>query len=220
MELQEVGGGAAAAEARVVPVSPAKAAADDSGSASADEMTCSICLQHTELEEIASISPGCGHSYCGEQHSDLSAYLRIDPSLITVSHNALHRSVCQRGRSAPRLCSCAVKCILRWAAHRERSTCPQCKAPFDYLLTYYRLDGSLNDFPCEESVTLLKRARFFTDHMQVRHGLRGAFVGRCCPEFVCSAAVVAGSKMSSVCTAGGGTGQVQAVSRGRQQRVA
>jgi hypothetical protein len=61
----------------------------------------------------------------------------------------------------------AVKCILRWAAHRERSTCPQCKAPFDYLLTYYRLDGSLNDFPCEESVTLLKRARFFTDHMQV-----------------------------------------------------
>jgi hypothetical protein len=61
----------------------------------------------------------------------------------------------------------AVKCILRWAAHREHSTCPQCKAPFDYLLTYYRLDGSLNDFPCEESVTLLKRARFFTDHMQV-----------------------------------------------------
>lgn len=74
----------------------------------------------------------------------------------------------------PSLLPPAVKCILRWAAHRERSTCPQCKAPFDYLLTYYRLDGSLNDFPCEESVTLLKRARFFTDHMQVRQGLQWA----------------------------------------------
>lgn len=51
-----------------MPGCSAVAAADDSGSASADEMTCSICLQHTELEEIASISPGCGHSYCGEQH--------------------------------------------------------------------------------------------------------------------------------------------------------
>lgn len=61
----------------------------------------------------------------------------------------------------------AVKCILRWAAHRDTPTCPQCKAPFDSLLTYYRLDGTLNDFPCEESVCLLKRARFFTDHMQV-----------------------------------------------------
>lgn len=96
--------------------------ADDSGAASADEMTCSICLQHTELEEIASVK-GCHHTYC-------------------------------------------VKCILRWAAHREAPTCPQCKAPFDYLVTYYRLDGSLNDFPCEESVCLLKRAQFFVDYMQ------------------------------------------------------
>jgi hypothetical protein len=54
-----------------VQESAAMEAADDSGSASADEMTCSICLQHTELEEIASISPGCGHSYCGEQHANL-----------------------------------------------------------------------------------------------------------------------------------------------------
>jgi hypothetical protein len=74
MQLQAFGG-AAAAEASAVPVSPAMAAADDSGSASADEMTCSICLQHTELEEIASISPGCGHSYCGEQHSTSCIYL-------------------------------------------------------------------------------------------------------------------------------------------------
>ena len=72
-----------------------------------------------------------------------------------------------------------MKCILRWAAHRENPTCPQCKAPFGSLLTYYRLDGSLNDFPCEESVCLLKRAHFFTEHMQVGmhlavHGMQSA----------------------------------------------
>jgi hypothetical protein len=165
MTLQEVGGRAAAAEARAVPVSAAMAAADDSGSASADEMTCSICLQHTELEEIASISPGCGHSYCGEQPFQHTCTYLSAAVTLTIGH-ALFCAIAWA--LSPWLCSRAVKCILRWAAHRERSTCPQCKAPFDYLLTYYRLDGSLNDFPCEESVTLLKRARFFTDHMQVR----------------------------------------------------
>lgn len=28
-------------------------------------MTCSICLQHTDLEQIASLK-GCDHTYCGE----------------------------------------------------------------------------------------------------------------------------------------------------------
>lgn len=60
-----------------------------------------------------------------------------------------------------------MKCILRWAAHREKPTCPQCKAPFDTVSTYLQLDGTLCDFPCEESVVLLLRARWFTDHMQV-----------------------------------------------------
>ena len=62
----------------------------------------------------------------------------------------------------------AVKCILRWAAHRERPTCPQCKAPFDTVWTYLQLDGTLCDFPSEESVALLLRARWFCDHMQAR----------------------------------------------------
>lgn len=67
----------------------------------------------------------------------------------------------------------AVKCILRWAAHRERPSCPQCKQPFEHLFTYRALDGGLHDFPQEESVTLLKRACWFTEYMQVRSaGLR------------------------------------------------
>lgn len=94
----------------------------ESGSDSADELVCSICLQHPVLEQIASVK-GCDHAYC-------------------------------------------VKCILRWAAHREAATCPQCKLPFDTLMTYLQLDGSLCDFPQEESVVLLKRAHWFTDHMQ------------------------------------------------------
>lgn len=61
-----------------------------------------------------------------------------------------------------------MNCILRWAAHRERPTCPQCKQPFEHLFTYRRLDGGLHDFPQEESVTLLKRACWFTDYMMVR----------------------------------------------------
>jgi len=61
-----------------------------------------------------------------------------------------------------------VNCILRWAAHRERPTCPQCKQPFEHLFTYRRLDGGLHDFPVEESVTLLKRAVWFTNYMLVR----------------------------------------------------
>ena len=68
----------------------------------------------------------------------------------------------------PRTLLLAVNCILRWAAHRERPTCPQCKQPFEHLFTYRRLDGGLHDFPQEESVTLLKRACWFTDYMMVR----------------------------------------------------
>lgn len=37
---------------------------------------------------------------------------------------------------------CAT-CILHWALHREEPWCPQCKQPFDTLLTYRTLDGQL-----------------------------------------------------------------------------
>lgn len=59
-----------------------------------------------------------------------------------------------------------VNCILQWALHKEEPWCPQCKHPFSYLLTYRTLDGTLQDFPAEESVCLLKRARWFEDHMR------------------------------------------------------
>jgi hypothetical protein len=81
--LQGSYGEPSAAETRAAPVVAAVAGPDDSGSTSADEMTCSICLQHTELEEIASISPGCGHAYCGEQLAVLS--LISTPQCCTVA---------------------------------------------------------------------------------------------------------------------------------------
>jgi hypothetical protein len=63
-------------------------------------------------------------------------------------------------------CCCpAVNCILQWALCKE--WCPQCKKPFDYLLCHKQLDGTLSDFLVEESVVLLKRARWFDDHMRV-----------------------------------------------------
>lgn len=54
-------------------------------------------------------------------------------------------------------------CILQWTLHNEKTFCPTCKQPFSYLLTYRGLDGSLNDFPMEESVVLLRRAHWFED---------------------------------------------------------
>jgi hypothetical protein len=62
-------------------------------------------------------------------------------------------------------CCPAVNCILQWALCKE--WCPQCKKPFDYLLCHKQLDGTLSDFLVEESVVLLKRARWFDDHMRV-----------------------------------------------------
>lgn len=59
-----------------------------------------------------------------------------------------------------------AKCILHWTLHKEKPYCPQCKQPFNYLFTYRALDGTLQDFPSEESVTLLKRARWFEDHVK------------------------------------------------------
>ena len=61
----------------------------------------------------------------------------------------------------------AAKCILKWAVQRDNCWCPQCKAPFQYLFTYRNLDGTLNDFPQEESVVLLKRAEWFVASLKV-----------------------------------------------------
>jgi len=57
-------------------------------------------------------------------------------------------------------------CILQWTLHKETCLCPQCKQPFSYLMTYRALDGTLNDFPVEESVVLLRRARWFEESLK------------------------------------------------------
>jgi len=62
----------------------------------------------------------------------------------------------------------AGKCILAWAVQKDPPWCPQCKAPFTRLVTYRALDGTLSDFPAEESVCLLKRACWFQAHLRVR----------------------------------------------------
>uniref|UniRef100_A0A061S7G1 Zinc finger family protein n=1 Tax=Tetraselmis sp. GSL018 TaxID=582737 RepID=A0A061S7G1_9CHLO len=60
-----------------------------------------------------------------------------------------------------------VNCILRWSQVREDSTsCPKCKTPFTCLYTYRRLDGTLSDFPQEETVYLLRRASWFVDSLK------------------------------------------------------
>lgn len=70
-----------------------------------------------------------------------------------------------------------VKCILHWATHKEQEPwCPQCKKPFNYLVTYRSLDGTLNDYPVEESVCLLKRACWFQEHMRANEKGKGVMV--------------------------------------------
>lgn len=59
-----------------------------------------------------------------------------------------------------------AKCILQWAELRDNCSCPQCKKPFSRLLTYRTLDGTMSDFPVEESVCLLKRATWIQDQMK------------------------------------------------------
>lgn len=61
----------------------------------------------------------------------------------------------------------AGKCILAWTVHRDPPSCPQCKAPFTFLLTFRKLDGTMSDYPVEESVCLLKRAHWFEAYLKV-----------------------------------------------------
>ncbi|MEW5311598.1 MAG: hypothetical protein WDW38_003298 [Sanguina aurantia] len=59
-------------------------------------------------------------------------------------------------------------CILQWAHCKESVWCPQCKTPFSYLFCYRLLDGTPTDYPVEESVCLLKRACWYTEHIKVQ----------------------------------------------------
>ena len=66
---------------------------------------------------------------------------------------------------------CAA-CIVGWAVASSPAgasgaevsgQCPQCKRGYASVATHRRLDGSLSDFPVEEAVCLLRRARWFCD---------------------------------------------------------
>ena len=56
----------------------------------------------------------------------------------------------------------AVHCIVHWASLREdHALCPQCKVPFSEVISYRNLDGSLQDFPVQNPVCLMRRAGWF-----------------------------------------------------------
>ena len=64
---------------------------------------------------------------------------------------------------------CAA-CIVGWAVASSPADasgsdvcgkCPQCKREYASVATHRRLDGTLSDYPVEESVCLLRRARWF-----------------------------------------------------------
>eukprot|EP00899_Mesostigma_viride_P022605 jgi/Mesvir1/3529/Mv12002-RA.1 len=52
-------------------------------------------------------------------------------------------------------------CILRWAACKDKPTCPQCKTPFDVLLLHKGLDGVVHEVMQQESVCLLLRTVWY-----------------------------------------------------------
>jgi hypothetical protein len=62
------------------------------------------------------------------------------------------------------------------ALFKDACTCPQCKHPFSYLYVHRQLDGTISDYATEESVCLLKRATWFTQHIHTldKGGLLGA----------------------------------------------
>ncbi|KAG1673172.1 hypothetical protein FOA52_015283 [Chlamydomonas sp. UWO 241] len=63
--------------------------------------------------------------------------------------------------------SYCVNCILHWASYKETPLCPQCKVQFNYLYVHRQLDGTISDYAIEESIVLLQRATWFTQHMDV-----------------------------------------------------
>lgn len=134
-------------------------------------MTCAICLERTPLVEIALVK-GCEHQYCGEHRAPQStAWLGTKHGLTSASAAGPSPAPCStpspdRGAGCCVVLPCAVNCILQWSLCKE--WCPQCKHPFDYLLTHKQLDGTVTDFLTEESVVLLKRARWFEEYMRVR----------------------------------------------------
>jgi len=96
--------------------------------------------------------------------------------LALCSRTKLFRCICWLRACARKCFHClthgpwyAAKCILQWADLRDNCSCPQCKKPFSRLLTYRTLDGTMSDFPVEESVCLLKRATWIQEQLKASH---------------------------------------------------
>ena len=98
-----------------------------------DEGACAICLDAVDEVDVALVKQ-CLHAFC-------------TPCIVrwtTFQHDAARR----RGALGPS------------GAPDTHSTCPCCKARFDSLLVYRDLDGEVTSDLREESVCLLRRARW------------------------------------------------------------
>ena len=101
--------------------------------AASDEGACAICLDAVDEVDVALVKQ-CLHAFC-------------TPCIVrwtTFQHDAARR----RGALGPS------------GAPDTHSTCPCCKARFDSLLVYRDLDGEVTSDLREESVCLLRRARW------------------------------------------------------------
>ena len=101
--------------------------------AASDEGACAICLDAVDEVDVALVKQ-CLHAFC-------------TPCIVrwtTFQHDAARR----RGA------------VGRDGAPDTHSTCPCCKARFDSLLVYRDLDGAVSADLREESVCLLRRARW------------------------------------------------------------
>ena len=101
--------------------------------AASDEGACAICLDAVDEVDVALVKQ-CLHAFC-------------TPCIVrwtTFQHDAARR----RGALGPS------------GAPDTYSTCPCCKARFDSLLVYRDLDGEVTSDLREESVCLLRRARW------------------------------------------------------------
>ena len=77
----------------------------------------------------------------------------------------------------------------------DLARCPQCKSPFTYIYCHRLLDGTVVDFPVEETITLLKRAKWFEERLKVVSRQLGS--GKCLSEF---AYLAYDTYVSCICT--------------------
>lgn len=121
------------------------------------DLTCAICLNNIPLENLALIKV--------RRTAGWLTWLCLCVEALLQPGAAVLHGLLQRGGSRPVAAArpsklflfplalhlpaqgcdhmyCAT-CILHWALHKPEPWCPQCKQPFDMLLTYRTLDGEL-----------------------------------------------------------------------------